>query len=142
MALTEKDITVAGVNTMQYLNLVGYVMYCYQEYENYATIHVDPINTPIDELRRRIVHAQNKLVLIIPKVAEHDEDDELEVTFYSDDAEAVKAREMELRKIFRSCFITDLVPVEKEITNNDELLSSTVALKFHAQGIMVKIINN
>ena len=55
MALTEKDITVIGVNTTEYIHLTAYVMFCYKTFEDYAILHLDPVTTPIDELRRGIV---------------------------------------------------------------------------------------
>ena len=138
MALTERDITVAGVNTKEFMSLTGYIMHCYQQFKDFNFLHIDPVKTPIDVLRQKIVAEQKKLVVILPNMNE--EDKEVSISWYCDDAEKVKAREIELRKIFRACFITDLVPVEKEIEDVDEK-SEIVSLKFFAQAKMVNMIN-
>ena len=142
MALTERDIIVAGVNCKEFPDLTGYIMHCCQQYKDFNMLYVDFVTTPIDELRRKIMAEQRKLVILLPEINEKPSEEPfpLEVAWHTDDAEKVKAREIELRKIFRACFITDLVPVEKDIEDVDEK-SELVSLKFFAQAKMVNMIN-
>ena len=142
MALTERDIIVAGVNCKEFPDLTGYIMHCCQQYKDFNMLYVDFVKTPLVELRQKIVAEQRKLVILLPEINEKPSEEPLplEVAWHTDDAEKVKARELELRKIFRACFITDLVPVEKEI-DDDDVKSEIVSLKLHAQGVMVKTIN-
>ena len=148
MALTEKDITVIGVNTTEYVHLTAYVMFCYKTFEDYAILHLDPVATPIDELRRGIVEKQYKLVLVTPALEENTKDDRIDVSFHTDDPELLNGRVKELKKIFRACFFVDLVPVEKEVLyiepDEDEMekKNETISLKFYAHGVMVNAVNN
>ena len=150
MALTEKDITVIGVNTTEYIHLTAYVMFCYKTFEDYAILHLDPVATPIDELRRGIVEKQYKLVLVTPAIEENTKDDRIDVSFHTDDPELLNGRVKELKKIFRACFFVDLVPVEKEVvhvsddSSEDEadIKNETISLKFYAHGVMVNAVNN
>ena len=148
MALTEKDITVIGVNTTEYIHLTAYLMFCYKTFEDYAILHLDPVATPIDELRKGIVEKQYKLVLVTPAIEENTKDDRIDVTFHTDDPELLNGRVKELKKIFRACFFVDLVPVEKEVLyiepDEDEadIKNETISLKFYAHGVMVNAVNN
>ena len=143
MALTQRDITVAGVNCKEFPDITGYMMHCCKEYKDFNMLYVDFVNTPLDELRQKIVAEQRKLVILLPEIKEKSDEEEaspIEVCWHTDDAEKVKAREIELRKIFRACFISDLVPIENEIDDADEK-SQIVALKFFAQAKMVNMVN-
>ena len=139
MALTEKDITVAGVNAKVFSSLTAYLIFCQDTYKDFNFLHIDPVNTPLEELRQKIVAEQKKLVVILPNMNEADK--EVTLSWHCDDAEQMKARELELKKIFRACFIADLVPIENEIGDNAEQLATVVALKLYSQEKMVSYVN-
>ena len=141
MALTERDITVAGVNCKELLSLTGYIMHCYQQYKDFNYLHIDPVKTTLEELRQKIVAEQKKLVILIPEVRLTDVCD-VEVPWHCDDEEQLKARELNLKKIFRACFIADLVPIENELSGDDvEQLGTVIALKLYSQEKMVSYVN-
>ena len=141
MALTEKDIVVAGVNCKEFLSLTGYLIFCQDRYKDFNYLHIDPVNTPLEELRQKIVAEQKKLVVILPVLIEDEEKDEMTISWHCDDAEQMKARELELRKIFRACFITNLVPIEDGLVDDKEK-SEALAINFFAHTKLINFVNN
>ena len=141
MALTERDITVAGVNCKELLSLTGYIMHCYQQYKDFNYLHIDPVKTPLEELRQKIVAEQKKLVVIVPELIEDEEKNEMTISWYCDDTKQLKARELELRKIFRACFISDLVPIENGVVDVNQK-SEALAINFFAHTKLVNFVNN
>ena len=140
MALTERDITVAGVNTKENASLMAYILCCQDSYKDFNFLHIDPVNTPLEELRQKIVAEQKKLVILIPEVRLNDVCD-VEVPWHCDDEEQLKARELELRKIFRACFITNLVPIENGVVDDKEK-SEALAINFFAHTKLINFVNN
>ena len=139
MALTEKDITVAGVNAKVFSSLTAYLIFCQDTYKDFNFLHIDPVNTPLEELRQKIVAEQKKLVVILPNMNE--EDKEVTLSWHCDDEEQLKARELELRKIFRACFITNLVPIENGVVDDKEK-SEALAINFFAHTKLINFVNN
>ena len=141
MTLTERDITVAGVNTKEFMSLTGYIMHCYQQFKDFNYLHIDPVKTPLEELRQKIVAEQKKLVVIVPELFEDEEKGEMTISWYCDDAKQMKARELELRKIFRACFISGLVPIENGVVD-DKQKTEALGINFFAHTKLINFVNN